>query len=60
MARPFKDPADRLDHPITCLFTAQEKAQIERTAHRFGISKAAAVRLLVRVALEAGDPITPK
>lgn len=60
MARPFKEPADRLEHPITGLFTAQEKAQIERTAQRFGISKSAAVRLLVRVALEAGDPITPK
>lgn len=58
MGRKQLQPGDPTAHkrPITCLFTDDDAAIIERVAVSYSISKAAAVRLMMRAGSAQYDP----
>jgi hypothetical protein len=61
MAHSRKSPDEKFDHQIIGLFTKAEAQEITDYAGHLGISKAAALRILVRRGLRApgNSPFTP-
>lgn len=51
MPRPTKDPAEKLDHGVSVLFTKADYDEIKEHARAHGISMGEAVRRLVQKAL---------